>query len=135
KTGQKANARNAFSFSASNNSNDAQREVSSFNYAKLSYELGYQDIALTELQRFLASYNNSAYGNEAKELLVGVLANTNNYKDALSLLESLKQPSENAKRQYPKVLYGRATELVNDGMLVTANELLTRALALPYNNE
>ncbi len=135
KTGQKANARNAFSFSAANNSNDAQREVSSFNYAKLSYELGYQDVALTELQRFLASYNNSTYNNEAKELLVSVLANTNNYKDALALLESLKSPSENAKRQYPKVLYGRATELVNDGMLVTANDLLTRALTLPYNND
>ena len=135
KTGQKANARNAFSFSAANSSNDAQREVSSFNYAKLSYELGYQDIALTELQRFLASYNASAYNNEAKELLVAVLANTNNYKDALTLLESLKAPSENAKRQYPKILYGRATELVNDGMLVTANDLLTRALTQPYNTE
>ena len=133
KTGQKANARNAFSFSAANNSNDAQREVSSFNYAKLSYELGYQDIALTELQRFLAGNTASTYNNEAKELLVAVLANTNNYKDALSLLESLKSPSENAKRQYPKILYGRATELVNDGMLVTANDLLTRALAQPYN--
>ena len=135
KTGQKANARNAFSFSASNNSNDAQREVSSFNYAKLSYELGYQDIALTELQRFLASYNMSSYNNEAKELLVAVLANTNNYKDALALLESLKTPSENAKRQYPKILYGRSTELVNDGMLVSANDLLTKALTLPYNTE
>ena len=135
KTGQKANARNAFSFSAANNSNDAQREVSSFNYAKLSYELGYQDIALTELQRFLSSYNASAYDTEAKELLVAVLSNTNNYKDALSLLESLKTPSENAKRQYPKILYGRATELVNDGMLVTANDLLTWALTQPYNGE
>lgn len=133
KTGQKANARNAFSFSAANNSNDAQREVSSFNYAKLSYELGYQDIALTELQRFLSGYPTSTYNNEAKELLVAVLANTNNYRDALALVESLKTPSENAKRQYPKILYGRATELVNDGMLVTANDLLTRALTQPYN--
>lgn len=135
KTGQKANARNAFLFSTSNNSNDYQREVSSFNYAKLSYELGYQDVALTELQRFLAGYPASAFNNEAKELLVAVLANTNNYKDALTLLESMSSPSENAKRQYPKILYGRATEMVNDGLLVSANELLNKALKAPYNEQ
>ena len=52
KTGQKANARNAFSLSAANSSNPLQNEVSSFNYGKLSYELGYQDVALNELRRF-----------------------------------------------------------------------------------
>ena len=135
KTNQKANARNAFLFSASNNSNNYQMEVSSFNYAKLSYELGYQDIALTELQRFLAGYPGSAYNNEAKELLVSVLANTNNYKDALTLLESLSTPTEMSRRLYPKILYGRATELINDGMLVTANELLTKALDNPGNGQ
>jgi TolA-binding protein len=133
KTNQKANARNAFLFSASNNSNDYQREVSSFNYAKLSYELGYQDIALAELQRFLTSYPNSTYYTEATEILVAVLANTNNYKDALTLLETVKTPSENTRRLYPKILYGRATELINDGMLITANDLLTKALNDPYN--
>src|SRR5262249_17429677 len=40
KTGQKANARNAFLLCASNNSNAKQQEVSQYNYAKLSYELG-----------------------------------------------------------------------------------------------
>jgi tetratricopeptide (TPR) repeat protein len=41
KTGQKANARNAFLFSSSSSSNLQTKEVSRFNYAKLSYELGY----------------------------------------------------------------------------------------------
>lgn len=127
KTGQKANARNAFLIGAANNSNAKQKEISLFNYAKLSYELGYQDLALTELQRFIQAYPQSEYNNEARELTVSVLANTNNYKDALALLESVKSPSPNARRLYPKILYGRATELANDGMLVTALELLTRA--------
>ncbi|RYF82719.1 MAG: tetratricopeptide repeat protein [Chitinophagaceae bacterium] len=35
KTGQKSNARNAFLFSSSNSSNQTQREISRFNYAKL----------------------------------------------------------------------------------------------------
>ena len=133
KIGQKANARNAFLFCAANSSNGKQREVSMFNYAKLSYELGYQDVALTELQKFLATYPSSTYYEEAREMTVGVLANTNNYKDALALLEAMKSPSPLARRLYPRILYGRATEYINDGMLVTANELLTRAEALPDN--
>src|SRR5687767_4831761 len=93
RTAQKANARNAFLFSAANNSNQTQREISRFIYAKLSYELGYQDEALKSLRSFLNDYPQSDYADEATELLVGALANTNNYRDALSLLENLKYPT------------------------------------------
>jgi len=127
KTGQKANARNAFLFCSSNSSNKDQKEISLFNYAKLSYELGYQDVALIEFQKFLQTYPESSYNSEAKELLVGVLANTNNYKDALTAMEGLKSPNSNTRAVYSKILYGRATELINDGMLISANDLLTKA--------
>ncbi len=85
KTGQKSNARNAFLFCASNSSNQTQKEISKYQYAKLSYELGYQDEALNGLNAFLTDYPNSTYNAEAKELLVGVLTNTNNYREAQAL--------------------------------------------------
>ncbi|HUR10817.1 MAG TPA: tetratricopeptide repeat protein [Flavitalea sp.] len=127
KTGQKANARNAFLFCSTNSSNSEQKEVSMFNYAKLSYELGYQDVALTEFRKFLQTYPQSTYLEEARELLVGVMASTNNYKDALEVMEGVKSANANTRAAYARILYGRATELINDGMLVTANELLTKA--------
>lgn len=133
KTGQKSNARNAFLFCSSNSSNSQQKEISKYQYAKLSYELGYQDEALNSLSSFLADYPNSSYVGEARELMVDVLANTNNFKDAQALLESLAKPSENAKRLYPRILYGRSTELINDGRLAEANALLDKALKDPYN--
>ena len=133
RTGQKANARNAFLFCSMNSSNPKQKEISRFNYAKLSYELGYQDVALTELQGFLRQYPNSDYSREGRELLLGVLAGTSNYKDALALLDSVDHPSDNVRRLIPRVLYGRATELVNDGLLTNANELLDKALKDPNN--
>ncbi len=133
KTNQKANARNAFLFCSSNSSNATQKEISKFNYAKLSYELDYQDVALQELRNFLHDYPSSVYSKEAKELLVYVLANTSSYRDALLLMDSLGRPSENAKRLYPRILYGRATELINDGQLAVADELLDKALAAPNN--
>ncbi|HEY0433383.1 MAG TPA: tetratricopeptide repeat protein, partial [Chitinophagaceae bacterium] len=115
KTGQKANARNAFLFCASNSSNPQLKEVSTYNYAKLSYELGYQDEALKSLQEFTTTYPNSTYNNEAKELLVSVLANTSNYADAMNLMSSMSKPSDNTKKVFPRILFGRATELINDG--------------------
>ncbi|NCU06181.1 MAG: tetratricopeptide repeat protein, partial [Chitinophagaceae bacterium] len=133
KTNQKENARNAFAFCAANSSNQQQREVSLFNYAKLSYELGYQGVAISEFKRFLNEYPRSTYGNEAKELLVGLLTGTSNYKDAIALMESLVDPSESAKKLYPRMLYGRAAELINDGQLNKADELLDKILKDKYN--
>jgi TolA-binding protein len=118
KLGNKSGARNAFLFCSLNSSDDQQKEVSKFNYAKLSVELGYTDVALTELKSFTASYPNSGYATEAKELLVNVLSNTNNYAEALNLIESLQSQSEIVKKAYPKILYGRAVELVNDQQIV-----------------
>ena len=133
KTGQKANARSAFLFCASNSSNSLQKEISEFNYAKLSYDLGYQDIASEELQKFIKSYPSSTYLPEAKELLVGVLANTNNYQDALDLYESLTGKSESVKKVYPKILYGRAVEYINEQQLEKADSLLNDVITAPYN--
>lgn len=133
KTGQKSNARNAFLFCASNSSDRKQQEISKFQYSKLSYELGFQDEALNGFRSFITDYPSSAYSTEAKDLLVAVLANTNNYREALSLLEGMTNQTPNAKKAYPRILYGRATELINDGRLQEAEVLLDKALKDPNN--
>ena len=134
RTNQKANARTAFQYCAYNSSNKQQQEISRFNYAKLSYDLGYQDIALNEMRRFLNDYPNSTYTTEAKEILVGLLANTNNFNDALTLYESFDRPTASMQKVYPRILYGRAVEYVNDQQLIQADELFTKILKLPASN-
>lgn len=131
KTGQKENARNAFLYSADNNSNLKQQEVSKFNYAKLSYELGYQDVALNSMKQFLAKYPNSDYANEAKEIVINLLANTNNYAEALSLYQSFGTPTPTMLRIYPKILFGQATSYINDQKLNEADDLLTKVIRDP----
>jgi TolA-binding protein len=96
--------------------------------------LGYQDEALNSLRSFLNDYPNSQYITEAKDLLIDVLANTNNYKDALALLQGMGKMTDNAKRVYPRILFGRATELINDGQLSEADALLTTAIFSEYNS-
>ena len=133
KLGNKAGARNAFLFCSLNSTDKQQKEVSKFNYGKLSVELGYTDVALAELKGFVSTYPNSEYTNEAKELLVNVLSNTNNYEDALNLIESLQTQSEIVKKAYPKILYGRAVELINDQQISKADDLLNRLFTVDYN--
>jgi len=134
KLNQKPSARSAFLFCALNSSNGKQKEISKFNYGKLSYELGYNDVALTELKAFVVAYPQSDYNAEAKDLLVSVLANTNNYKEALELVQNLGVQSEMVKRVYPKILLGRSTELINDQQIVQADGLLTQIYSASYND-
>ena len=131
RTNQKENARSAFQYSANNNSNRKQQEISRFNYAKLSYELGYQNIALSEMNKFLDLYPASAYADEAKEILINLLANTNNYTDALALYESFDKPTATMQKVYPKLLFGKATEYINDGKISQADDLLSKIIRDP----
>lgn len=134
RTNQKANARTAFQYCAYNSSNALQQQISRFNYAKLSYELGYQDIALAEMKKYLKDYPNSEYDTEAREILVSLLANTNNFADALSLYESFDKPTASMQKVYPRILYGHAVELINDQQLGRAEELLNKTLQLPTSS-
>ena len=135
RTNQKANARNAFQYSANNSSNRKQQEISRFNYAKLSYELGYQDIALNEMNKFLDLYPASTYANEAKEILINLLANTNNYTDALALYKSFDKPTPSMQKVYSKLLFGKATEYINDGQTAQADDLLSQIIRDPNAGE
>ncbi|RAJ05089.1 tetratricopeptide repeat protein [Chitinophaga skermanii] len=133
RTNQKANARNAFAFCARNSSNPEQQEISRFNYGKLSYELGYSDAALQELTQFVTTYPNSKYNKEAREVLVGLFMNTNNYKDALTTIEQIKDKNITVQKAHQRVAYGRATQLINDSQLAEADQLLD--VAISYNHD
>jgi tetratricopeptide (TPR) repeat protein len=131
KTGDKANARTAFQYSAYNSSNALQQKVSRFNYAKLSYELGYQDIALIEMKNYINEYPNSEYDTEAKEILVSLLARTSNFTDALAIYEKFDRPTPAMQKLFPTILYGKAIEYVNDQRLTNADELFARIITDP----
>ena len=131
KTNQKENARNAFQYCASNSSNAKQQQVSKFIYSKLSYELGYTDVALQEMKKYVTDYPGSEYDTAAKEIMVNLFANTSNFANALELYESFDKPSKSLQQVYPRILYGRSVELVNDQQLNTADELLLKLLDLP----
>ncbi|MGH2644751.1 MAG: tetratricopeptide repeat protein, partial [Chitinophagaceae bacterium] len=133
RTGQKAEARNAFAFCARSNYNPKQQEISRFNYGKLSYELDYQDAALNTLKQFTTEYPNSGYSTEAQELLAHLFMNTNDYKNAYNAISSVPLTSQDAQRAYQRITFGKAVQLINDGELDQANTLLNNSLQYPVN--
>ena len=133
KTNQKANAKNAFQYCALNSNNKQQQEISLFNYAKLSYELGFQDVALKEMKSFIVTYPSSSSYTEAIEIIVNLLDQTNNFTEALVLYESFKKPTTLMQKVYPRILYGKAVEYVNDQQLGKGEELLNKILTLPVS--
>lgn len=131
KTGQKAEARNAFAFCARSSYNLKQQEISRFNYGKLSYELGYQDAALNTLKQFISDYPQSSYGSESREILAHLFMNTDDYKNALSVVEAIPDKTPEVQRAYQRITFGRAIQLINDGNLDQADQLLTSSLKYP----
>jgi TolA-binding protein len=133
KAGQKENARNAFQYAAYNSSNLQQQRVSRFQYAKLSYELGYQDVAMKEMKDYLRDYPTSEYDAEGREILIGMLGSSNNYAEALELYDSYKTPTPAMKQTLPRIRFGRAVELINQQQTAEAMVLLQQITSDPLS--
>lgn len=126
-TGNKQSARNAF-FKASKLKFDRQlQEEGLFNYAKLSFELDFHQVALDAAQQFVKTYPRSARINEAKTLLGEVLLTTKNYKDAIDILESIPNKTQEAKAAYQKVAYYRGLEFYNERAFQNAISVFMRS--------
>ncbi len=133
KVNDKAGAKNAFLFCATKSQNLVQKEVSLFNYGKLSVELKEYAQAVNTLDQFMEGYPNSTYLREAKELWIKSLALSNNYVQALDAYESIESPNEELQKLYPNILYGRSVVYLNDGQWDKAYQLLNKITQVPYH--
>jgi TolA-binding protein len=135
KTSNKQGARNAFLESSKLDFDKQIKEDALFNFAKLSYELEFHNIALEAAQTYLKTYPRSVKLNEAKTLLANILLNTKNYKDAIDLLESISNKNEDAQEAYQKVTYFRGLELYNERAFENAIGLFLRSNNFPIDKE
>jgi TolA-binding protein len=127
----KRSARTAFQSAAKSDFNMNIKEESSFNYAKLSYELSFQSVALESFRTFMKDFPNSQYFEQANEMLISIYTNTRNYKDALVALEGIKNKTQNIKIAYQKVAYYRGVELFMDNNSKEAIQLFKIANQYP----
>lgn len=114
KLNNKEKARSAF-FRASRLDFDPNiQEEAWLTYAKLSYELEFNQQALEATQNFLKLFPNSKKLNEAKTLLGEILLTSKNYQAAIDILEQIQDKTPEAKEAYQKVTYFRGLEFYNE---------------------
>jgi TolA-binding protein len=135
KTGNKKSARSAFQSAAKMNFDEQISEESQFNYAKLSYELSFQSVALEAFRKFIKAYPNSDHIAEANEALIDIYTTTKNYKDALTAIENMKDKSQNMKSAYQKVAFFRGVELFMDNNLKEAIGLFNTSISNPADQK
>ncbi len=133
KVGKKSNARSAFGKASQMDFDPAISEIALFNYAKLSYELGYETEAIKSFQKYIDQYDSGENAEEAKELLTELFLNTRNYKEALRVIESVKNPSPKVKQAYQEVAYNRGIEFYNDREFDEAIAQFNKSLQNPVN--
>lgn len=128
RTNNKQSARNAFQFASRDTFNNKIREESLFAFAKLSFELNFQPVAINAMNELLSAFPETKYKDEANEMLAQLLITTRNYKEALASLDKIRARSPKANAAYQKVAYFRAIELFNDKDYEKAIGLFNKAI-------
>ncbi len=126
KTGQKIKALNAFKKVSEMSFDKNMQEDAFYNYAKLGYELGNPFENSSEvIRKFLKKYPDTLYKKELEDLLVNSYLTSNNFEDALKILEKNK---ETQSKTYQKAAYYRGLELLNEGDYQAAKQMFDKVL-------
>lgn len=112
----KSMARDAFQGAIDDELDPEMTKIASFQFAKLSYELDYFNIAINSLTAFTKKYPNSEYKEEALSLISNVLLKTKNYARVIEFIENNNISGPKKDATYQKVCLYRAVELYNDGL-------------------
>jgi len=133
KTGDKQSARNAFFKASKLDFDPAMKEEGLFNYAKLSSELEFHQVALEAAKEYLDTYPNNKRMEEAQTLYAETLLGTSNYRAAVDILEKLKDRGPEADAAYQKVTYYRGLEFYNERAFENAISLFMRSEKFPID--
>ncbi|MFK7799559.1 MAG: tetratricopeptide repeat protein [Aureispira sp.] len=134
KTNKKSAARQGFQKASQMTFNAVLQEDALINYAKLSYELGFDNDAISALQKIKPGTD---YSNEAQNLMATVFLNTRDYDKALKTLRAMKPPTKTQKLQetHQKVAYFRGVQLYNSRKYDKALKLFQESIEVGQNIE
>src|ERR1017187_1162238 len=120
KLNKKQNALTAFRYASNLSFDKAIQEDALFNYAKLTYEISYQPLAIEAFEKYISMYPNTQRADECHEYLINIYLTTNDYKAAINAIEKIKNKSKKIKTAYQKCLYNLGVVDMNDGRVKDA---------------
>ena len=130
KTGDKVSARGSLMNAATMQDVPSLAVEATYHYGRLSAEAGDDVEAIRVLQTITAS---SPEYTDAQTTLAGILTNTSDYNLAIQELEAMKTLSPALKGAYQKVCLYRAEQLIQEGKVAEAQELLDKSLRQPVD--
>ncbi|MFN8334305.1 MAG: tetratricopeptide repeat protein [Cyclobacteriaceae bacterium] len=133
KQGNKQFALNSFNHSKGYTADKKLAEESTFQYAKISYDLGKSDVAITEFEKFLVAYPASDHSVAVRELLAQAYVNGNNYNKAIEYIEALPRRTPSVDQAYQKATYLKGSELFNKEDYANAVGYFEKSLASPVD--
>lgn len=115
--GRKNDAASMFLQASKMDFNKRVKEDALFNYAKLTCELNRNAMgeSIRSFESYLKKYPKSGHRTEAEEILTDLYCSTNNYKEAIRLLEQVPQRNATLEQAYQRALMNRGIELCNSG--------------------
>lgn len=114
---RKMEARSMFLQASKMDFNKKIKEDALFNYAKLSCELNQNAMgeSIKSFESYLKKYPKSRHKTEAEEILTELYCSTNNYKEAIRLLEQVPDRNAALEQAYQRAVLNRGIELCNSG--------------------
>lgn len=129
---RKKEARSMFLQASKMNFNARIKEDALFNYAKLSCELN--ESAYNEniraMESYLKQYPQTSHKTEVQEILTELYCSTNNYKDAIRMLEQIPQRTSTLEQAYQRAVLNRGIELCNSGKTEDGEALYAKAVKI-----
>lgn len=135
KNNQKQLALSAFQVAKNFKKEPKLIEESTFQSAKLLYDLGRADEAIDEMEGFQKQYPSSEHDHELSELLSSAYVNTNSYHKAITHIESMTKRTPTMDKAYQKATYLFGTEYFNKNEYPKALEYFEKSLAFPFDTQ
>ncbi len=129
---RKMDARSMFLQASKMDFNKKIKEDALFNYAKLSCELNQNAMgeSIKSFESYLKKYPRSKHRTEAEEILTELYCSTNNYKEAIRLLEKINPRNAKLEQAYQRALLNRGIELCNSGNRKEGSALYEKAVKI-----
>jgi len=133
KEGNKVYAQTAFDNARNAATTPELTEESTYQYAKVTYDLDQTEKAIEAMNAFVAGFPASEHIDEVNDLLSKAYLNTNNYNLAIEHVEKSENVNRNLQGIYQKAAFMKGSELFNADQYREAITFFSKSLKYPVD--
>jgi len=130
KSGDKSSARAAFKKVSQMDYDRGMQEEATFNYGKLSAELGFEREAINIL---IGVTDESPYYTETQNIINDILVNTGDFENAIAILESLPKLNRKLEETYQKVTFNQGLQYLAENNTERTKEMFSKSITYPHD--